>query len=59
MGRTTIEIEDVVRDELRSYKADQALTYDEALVQLLRSASHDFRHLRSDRQQEQERGRKP
>lgn len=43
--KVTVEVEDVVRDELRSYKADRGLTYDEALVRLLRATDHEFRHL--------------
>lgn len=35
MGRTTIEVKDVVRNELRSYKADSGLTYDKAILHLL------------------------
>lgn len=45
MGRTTIEVEDVVRDELRSYKADKGITYDEAVICLLSKASWQFRHI--------------
>jgi len=33
--RTSINIEEKVRDELRRYKAQDGLTYDEAIVRLL------------------------
>lgn len=33
--RTSINIDEEVRDELRRYKADDGLTYDEAVVRLL------------------------
>jgi hypothetical protein len=32
---TTITVKEAVRDELRRYKADDGLTYDEAIVKLL------------------------
>ena len=41
MGRTTVEVGDGVRDELRSYKADYGLTYDEAITRLLNDAHPD------------------
>jgi hypothetical protein len=34
-ARTSINIDEEVRDELRRYKADDGLTYDEAVVRLL------------------------
>lgn len=46
MGRTMIEIDEEVRDELRSYKADRGMTYDEAITLLFTESGHDFRHLR-------------
>lgn len=51
MGRTTIEVEDVVRDELRSYKADNGLTYDKAILQLLRESGWKFRHVGNEENQ--------
>lgn len=45
MSRTTIEVEDVVRDELRSYKADNGFTYDEAILQLLQDHGWTPRHI--------------
>jgi len=33
--RTSINISEAVRDELRRYKADDGLTYDEAIARLL------------------------
>lgn len=35
MGRTTIELDEDVRDELRRYKAQDGQTYDEAIIELL------------------------
>lgn len=35
MARTTIELEDETRDELRRYKAQDGQTYDEAIMELL------------------------
>lgn len=34
-----------VRDELRSYKADHGLTYDEAIIELLEVSDWKFRHI--------------
>jgi hypothetical protein len=34
-GRTSINVKQNVRDELRRFKADDGLTYDEAIVRLL------------------------
>lgn len=45
MSRTTIEVDKVVRDELRSYKADSGFTYDEAILQLLKDTGWEPRHL--------------
>jgi len=36
MVRTTIEVDEDVRDELRRYKAQDGLTYDEAIASLLK-----------------------
>lgn len=33
--RTSISLQEEVRDELRRYKADDGLTYDEAIARLL------------------------
>lgn len=46
MARTTVELDEQVRDELRSFKADHGLTYDEAVIRLLKESGHGFRHLR-------------
>jgi len=35
MGRTSIEVDESVRDELRRYKAEYGLTYDDAIMKLL------------------------
>lgn len=35
MGKTTIELSETVRDELRRYKAQDGQTYDEAIEDLL------------------------
>lgn len=35
---TSISIDETVRDELRRYKAQDGLTYDEAIAQLLEEA---------------------
>jgi hypothetical protein len=48
VGRTTVEHDEKVRNELRSFKADHGLTYDEAVIWLLKAAGHDFRHLRPE-----------
>lgn len=45
MGRTTIEVNEPTRDELRSFKADHGWTYDEALLYLLEEAGWTFRHV--------------
>lgn len=45
MGRTTVELDEAVRDELRSHKADHGLTYDEAFIRLLQSDDWNFRHI--------------
>ena len=45
MGRTTVELDESVRNELRSFKADHGLTYDEAVIQLLTDNKWEFRHL--------------
>jgi len=37
-GNTTISIKKPIRDELRRYKAEYGLSYDEAIVQLLAEA---------------------
>jgi hypothetical protein len=34
-GETSISVKEPVRDELRRYKADDGLTYDEAIARLL------------------------
>lgn len=39
MGRTTIEVDEAIRDELRRYKAQDGDTYDEAISKLLTQAS--------------------
>jgi len=36
MGKTSIEIDEEVRGHLRRYKAEDGLTYDEAITKLLR-----------------------
>jgi len=38
MGRTTIEVNEAVRDELRRYKAQDGQTYDEAIAELLENS---------------------
>jgi len=38
-GQTSITIYEEVRDELRRYKAQDGLTYDEAIARLLEEAS--------------------
>jgi len=38
MGKTHLEISEERRDELRIYKAQDGLTYDEALEELLEKA---------------------
>lgn len=38
MGKTTIEVSESVRDELRRYKAQDGQTYDQAVMELLESA---------------------
>lgn len=38
VNRTTIELDKETRDELRRYKAQDGLTYDEAIEELLREA---------------------
>ncbi len=48
VGRTTVEHDEKVRDELRSFKADHGLTYDEAVICLLKATGHEFRHLRPE-----------
>lgn len=48
MGRTTVEVDEEVRDELRSYKADHGLTYDEAIIELLEQSDWKFRHINKD-----------
>ena len=48
MGRTTVELDERVRDELRSFKADRGLTYDEAVLQLLSECGWEFRHQRPE-----------
>jgi hypothetical protein len=48
MGRTTIEVDERVRDELRSFKADRGATYDEAIIQLLFSDGWEFRHFEGE-----------
>lgn len=48
MQRTTVEYDKQVRNELRSFKADHGLTYDEAVIYLLQTAGYDFRHLRPE-----------
>lgn len=40
MGRTTIEVDEETRDKLRRYKAIDGLTYDEAILELLKAAPH-------------------
>ncbi|HET7322822.1 MAG TPA: hypothetical protein VFJ06_00645 [Halococcus sp.] len=52
MGRTTVECDEQVRNELRSFKVDHGQTYDEAVVWLLQAAGYDFRHLRPDQIEE-------
>jgi hypothetical protein len=47
MGRTTIQVDEAVRDELRSYKADKGVTYDGAITVLLRNDKWQFRHIDS------------
>ena len=37
-GETSITIKNPIRDELRRYKADDGLTYDEAIARLLEHA---------------------
>lgn len=37
MGRTTVEIEETIRDRLQLYKSQKGMTYDEAIDQLLDS----------------------
>lgn len=37
MSRTTIEIDEAVRDELRRYKAEHGETYDGAIQKLLQN----------------------
>lgn len=39
MGRTTIEVDEDTRDELRRYKAQDGLTYDEAINRLLEQSN--------------------
>lgn len=39
MGRTTIEVDEETRDELRVYKAERGLTYDAAIRELLEAES--------------------
>jgi len=39
MGKTHIEITEETRDELRVWKAERGLTYDEAITELLEN--HD------------------
>jgi hypothetical protein len=48
MGRTTVEVDEEVRDELRSYKADHGHTYDEAIIELLEQSDWKFRHINED-----------
>jgi len=50
MGRTTVELDKEIRDELRSFKADHGLTYDEAVVRLLDASGWEFRHIRPEDQ---------
>lgn len=45
MDRTTIQVDEAVRDELRSYKADKGVTYDEAITTLLINDKWTFRHI--------------
>lgn len=45
MGRTTIEVNETTRNELRSFKADNGWTYDEALLHLLENYGWSFRHV--------------
>ena len=55
MGRddTTISIKEPIRDELRRYKAQDGLTYDEAIARLLEEAGwiDDQTDILSDRNQ--------
>jgi len=48
MGRTTIEVDERVRNELRSYKADHGLTYDDAILTLLLQDGWDLRHFEGE-----------
>jgi hypothetical protein len=52
MSRTTIEVENVVRDELRSYKADNGFTYDEAILRLLEDNGWKPRHTGNEENQD-------
>lgn len=43
MGRTTIEVDDAVRDKLRVYKNSHGMTYDGAITRLLATAGEPIR----------------
>ena len=49
MGRTTVELDETVRNELRSYKADHGLTYDAAVLRLLKTSGWERLHRRPGR----------
>lgn len=42
MAKTTIEVAESTRDQLRLYKARDGLTYDEAILELLRESDRNL-----------------